>query len=195
MLKEGLSLVDIASIVLLEVKEPMNLYDLFETVIKRKEIKVGDTTDLLTSFYADLTVSAKFVYTGENMWDLKSNQKIELWEKDGSFFKEYTEIDIPEEYLEEEKPKPVKAKAKPVKVAPTPVVEEKPVVEVEPVVEEEPVVEVAPVVVKPKASDVVDAVKEYEEATAEEFDEELFDDFDEEKYNEYMDTYEDQYDK
>jgi DNA-directed RNA polymerase subunit delta len=193
MLKEGLSLVDIASIVLLETKEPMNLYDLFETVIKRKEIQVGDTTDLLTSFYADLTVSAKFVYTGENMWDLKSNQKIELWEKDGSFFKEYTEIDIPEEYLEEDKPKPVKAKAKPVKA--TPVVEEETVVEVAPVVEEEIVAKVAPVVEKPKASEVVDAVKEYEEATSEEFDEELFDDFDEEKYNEYMDTYEDQYDK
>ena len=93
MVKEGLSLVDIAAQILLEAREPINLYDLFKEVIKRKEITVKDTSILLTGFYADLTVSAKFVYTGENKWDLKANQKIELWEKDGSFFKEYTEID------------------------------------------------------------------------------------------------------
>lgn len=197
MLNEGLSLVDIAATVLLEAKEPINLYDLFKEVIKRKEIKVDDSASLLTRFYADLTVSAKFVYTGENMWDLKSNQKIELWEKDGSFFKEYTKIDIPEEYLEPEKAKPekakktkAKAKAK-VKVVEPVVVEEVPVVEPV-VVEEAPVVEAKPEkVVTPE----LDPVKVYEETAADEFEEELFDDFDEEKYNEYMDTYEDQYDK
>jgi len=200
MVKEGLSLVDIATTVLLEAKEPMNLYDLFKEVIKRKEIKVDDTASLLTGFYADLTVSAKFVYTGENMWDLKSNQKIELWEKDGSFFKEYTKIDIPDEYLEDEKPK-AKTKAKPKAKAKAkakvvePVVEEAPVAEVvvEPVVSEE--TPVAEVQTEEKVKPAVDPVKAYEEAAADEFEEELFEDFDEEKYNEYMDTYEDQYDK
>lgn len=200
MVKEGLSLVDIATAVLLDAKEPMNLYDLFTEVIKRKEIEVADTTDLLTNFYGDLTVSAKFVYTGENMWDLKSNQKIELWEKDGSFYKEYTKIDLPEEYLEEEKPKA--PKAKPVaKVEPKPEKKEPVIVKVEPVVVEEVAVVAEEAVVetdkttKPAETPVVDAVAEYEETASEEFEEELFDDFDEEKYNEYMDTYEDQYDK
>ena len=189
MVKEGLSLVDIASAVLLETREPMNLYDLFTEVVKRKEIEVEDTADLLTSFYADLTVSAKFVYTGENMWDLKANQKIELWEKDGSFFKEYTKIDLPEEYLEEEKPKAPKVK-------PVVTVEETPVVEAAPVVEEPKEEKTKPVKVEPKVEEtpVVDAVQEYEEYAGEDFDDDLFDDFDEDKYNEYMDTYEDQYD-
>ena len=199
MVKEGLSLVDIATAVLLEAREPMNLYDLFKEVIKRKEIKVKDTGSLLTGFYADLTVSAKFVYTGENMWDLKANQKIELWEKDGSFFKEYTEIELPDEYKEDEKPKPAKVRKTKAKVKPKveePVVVETPVVE--PKVEEAPVVEETPVVeVKPEAKTeaAVDPVKDTTETGSEEFEEELFDDFDEEKYNEYMDTYEDQYDK
>ena len=194
MVKEGLSLVDIASAVLLETKEPMNLYDLFTEVIKRKEIEVEDITDLLTGFYADLTVSAKFVYTGENMWDLKSNQKIELWEKDGSFFKEYTKIDLPEEYLEEEKPKPAKVVKPVVEKVEEPVVEPvaEPVIEEAPVVE--PTVEETPVVEAATETPEVDPVQEYEEYVGEEFDEELFDDFDEDKYNEYMDTYEDQYD-
>jgi len=193
MLKEGLSLVDIASQVLLEAREPINLYDLFKEVIKRKEIIVKDNGNLLAGFYADLTVSAKFVYTGENMWDLKSNQKIELWEKDGSFFKEYTKIDIPAEYLEEEKPKAVKV----VKPKATPKVDEPEAIEVpvvEPEVKEAPVVEAKEVPVV-KAEPTVAPVKDATEDSGDEFEEELFDDFDEEKYNEYMDTYEDQYDK
>lgn len=189
MVKEGLSLVDIASIILEETKEPINLYDLFDEVLKRKEIEVEDKAEVLALFYADLTISAKFVYTGENKWDLKSNQKIELWEKDGSYFKEYNEVEIPEEYLE--KPKP-KTTAKPAVKVPK-VEKEEPVKEETPVVEEAPVVEETTVA---KETPVVDpAVAQYEEQAAEEFEEDLFeDDFDEEKYNEYMDTYEDQYD-
>jgi DNA-directed RNA polymerase subunit delta len=190
MVKEGMSLVDIASIILTEKKEPINLYDLFDEVLKRKNIEVEDKAVLLSRFYADLTVSAKFVYTGENMWDLKVNQKIELWEKDGSFFKEYTKIDIPAEYLEEPTPKPER-KAKVVEVVEEEVVE----AVVEEIIEE--------VVKAPKKEEaikkdetVVPVAAEYDEFATDEFEEELFedDDFDEEKYNEYMDNYEDQYD-
>ncbi len=181
MVKEGLSLVDIAVIVLKEVKEQMKLNDLFDAVIKRKELKVEDRADLMSRFYTDLTISAKFVYTGDNMWDLKANQKIELWEKDGSFFKEYKEVEIPEEYLEPPKPKVTK---KPVT---------KTVVKEEPVVEE--VVAVEEVTVEDKVEPVLEPVVATE-PVVEEFEEELFEDeFDEDKYNEYMDKYEDQYEK
>jgi len=195
MTNEGLSLVDVAEIVLRETKEPLDLYALYDAVCERKNIKPEDKDDIVSQFYADITVSAKFVYTGDNMWDIKSNQKIELWEKDGSFYKEYTEVVIPEEYLEKEvkkTPEPKVSKAK----AATPVVEE--VVEeakVEEVVVEEVKVEET---VKPEANDTKTTVEpvvgeKTGEASTEEYEEELFDDFDEDKYNEYMDTYEDQY--
>jgi DNA-directed RNA polymerase subunit delta len=188
MTNEGLSLVDVAEIILKEAKEPLNIYDIFDAVCTRKEINEDLKNDLVSQFYADITVSAKFVYVGENTWDLKENQKIELWEKDGSFYKEYTEVEIPEEYLEKpakKAPKVVKAKPEP---TPESVVEEV-VVEAAPVVEEVPVVEEK---VEPVVEEVASVTPDKEEST-EEFEEELFDDFDEDKYNEYMDTYEDQY--
>ncbi len=182
----GLSLVDIAEIKLKEAKEPMNVYDLYDKICEEKDASEEEKNQYIAQFYADITTSAKFVYVGENTWDLKDNQKTDLWEKDGSYYKEYNEVVIPEEYL-------VKPKAK---AAPTPVVA-KVVEEVKPEVIEEPVVvkeepkvqeavKVEPVkgTIDPKSDDIV----------SEEFDEDLFDDFDEEKYNEYMDNYEDQYD-
>jgi DNA-directed RNA polymerase subunit delta len=186
---EGQSLVDVAAVVLKESKEPLNIYDLFDKACEMKGVEEDLKPGMISQFYADMTISAKFVYTGENMWDIKENQKIELWEKDGSFYKEYTEVVVPEEYLKEEKVEP--------KVKVEPVIEE---------VEEEVVVEVKEEVVEPVIEPVAKEKKEkkatkedatneeYEEYVGEDFDDELFDDFDEDKYNEYMDTYEDQYD-
>lgn len=196
MSKQGLSLVDIAELILKENKEPASVYDLYDKVCEEKQSTEEEKLENISQFYADITTSAKFVYVGDNTWDLKENQKIDLWEKDGSYYKEYNEIELPEEY--KEKPKPV-AKPKVAEVVVEPVQE----VVVEPVVEEvveevatqpvveEPVEEVVVEKQKPLDESVVPVVEE--EFVSEEFDEELFEDFDEEKYNEYMDTYEDQY--
>ena len=195
MSREGFSLVDVAEIILRETKEPQNIYDLFDAVCTQKNIATKAKGDLISQFYADITTSAKFVYTGENTWDLKDNQKIELWEKDGSYYKEYTKVDIPAEYLEPKRTirpgkvlKPAKKVVEEVKEVIAEVVVE-PVVEVipEPVIEE--------VVVEP-AVEVVAEAGTKSDATPEEVEEDIFeDDFDEAKYNEYMDTYEDQYEK
>ena len=37
-------------------------------------------------FYHDLSLSALFIYTGNDQWDLKERQPIEMWDKDASFF-------------------------------------------------------------------------------------------------------------
>ena len=183
MSREGLSFVDIAELILKEKKEPTSVYDLFDKVCEEKQVTNEEKLDKIAQFYADITTSAKFVYVGENTWDLKENQKIDLWEKDGSYYKEYNEVEIPEEYLEKPKPAP-QPKAEPVVVEP---VVEEPVQEPVEVVAE-PVQEE---VQKPLDESVVPVVEN--EVDSDEFDEELFDDFDEDKYNEYMDTYEDQY--
>lgn len=190
------SLID-AAVALLEVeKKPYDLYQLFDILTKDVELSDEEQGEIVTKFYSDLTTSAKFVYTGDNQWDLKANQKIELWEKDGSFYKEYTKVDLPEEY--KEAPKPKKAAAEPVVAVAKPkakakkVVEE-PVVEVVEEVKPEPVVEaVADKTPVPEFTESTkdEVVANYEEEVFEEFEE-----FDEDKYNEYMDTYEDQYDK
>ncbi len=193
------SLIVSAIRVLEEKKEPMEFYALFTYLCDEKDYSSKERAALITRFYSDITTSAKFVYTGDNNWDLKERQKTELWEKDGSYFKEYTEIkasDYTDSNLEEPAPKPKKTRAKKAtKKAAKKVVE--PVV-VEPVVEitkEEVIEKVAKVakeaveVVKEKIAGE-DGFVEYEEDVAEEYE----DDFDEDKYNEYMDTYEDKYD-
>lgn len=190
------SLIDTAATILAQNKKPYELFDLFDAVAKEAEIDEAEKTDLITKFYTDLTTSAKFVYVGDNKWNLKANEKIELWEKDGSFYKEYTVVELPDEYKEDPFASTKKAaKPAPVKqVKPEPEVLEE-VIEPEPVAEEEvkpiPVVEpvIEPVEEIVAATDADEAGEEYEEEVFEEYD-----DFDEEKYNEYMDNYEDQYD-
>lgn len=180
------SLID-AAVELLQVeKKPYDLYDLFDIVTKDFDLSDDEKGDLVTKFYTDLTTSAKFVYTGENQWDLKANQKIELWEKDGSFYKEYTKVDLPDEY--KETPKPRKPVQEPVIVVTDELKEE--VIEVVESVTEEVVESISNETPVPTVTEAPeDVVTDYEEEI---FDD--FDDFDEDKYNEYMDTYEDQYD-
>lgn len=203
------SLIVSAIRVLEEKKEPMEFYTLFTLLCDEKDYNKKERAEYITRFYSDITTSAKFVYTGDNHWDLKERQKIELWEKDGSYFKEYTEIkasDYTDVNLEEPAPKPkkvrVKKAAKKVKKA----VDEPEVLEVIEEVAEivETPIEVAKEEVKEEVAKVsaeaVQVVKEkiagedgfveYEEDVQEEYE----DDFDEDKYNEYMDTYEDKYD-
>jgi len=168
------ALVDAAELVLKKSKEPIDFYKLFDIVAKEKGLSEEKKGDYITHFYSDITISGRFVYTGENTWDLKTKQKIELWEKDGSFYNEYTnveELQQEAEILEAKK----EVKKEVVKV-------------VEPKVEE--VVEVKSdeeVVIKDN-----ETLNEKAENIFDDFEEE--DDFDEEEYNKYMDTYEEKYD-
>lgn len=61
-----------------------NIYDLLNEVAKIKEIG-EDNLDKLSQLYLDMTLSANFVYCGNDEWDLKENN-LDLWDKDGSFF-------------------------------------------------------------------------------------------------------------
>jgi DNA-directed RNA polymerase subunit delta len=176
------SLIEAATIILQNEKHPVNLYDLFDRVSADAGLTEEEKQEAITKFYTDLTVSAKFVYIGNNEFNLKSNEKIELWEKDGSFYKEYSVVEIPEEYKEKPKPK-VKAEPKEEVIV---VEEEQQIAKPVEVIEQAEEVEASPVL-EPVTSDE-DSTDEYEEDVFEEYDE-----FDEEKYNEYMDTYEDQY--
>ena len=189
------SLIDSAERIIRKKKTPLDLYKLFDMVCDEKNLSGKSKTALITQFYTDLITSAKFVYTGDNTWDLKEFQKTELREKDGSFYKEYTVVEgkkgaTPPKTKTRAKRK-TKAKVKPViekvKVEETPVVVE---VAIEKVVKEEITVKT-----KIKGSKLTatgsEVIGEYEEEVFEEYE----DEFDEDKYNEYMDTYEDKYDE
>lgn len=166
------ALVDTAEVILKKSKEPINFYELFDVVAKEKGLSEEEKEVYVTHFYSDITISGRFVYTGDNTWDLKAKQKIELWEKVGSFYNEYTDVEDLQPEVEEPK------------------VKEEVVEVLEPKVEKEPV-EVKSdeeVIIKDN-----ETLNENAENIFDDFEEE--DDFDEEEYNKYMDTYEEKYDE
>ncbi|MFH5881960.1 DNA-directed RNA polymerase subunit delta [Liberiplasma polymorphum] len=205
------SLINLAEIILNEEKKPVDLYQLFDMVIEKRGDQLEEISDLLNSFYADITSSAKFIYTGENTWDLKKHQKIELWEKDGSHYNEYSEVDDPElderiahqvalerahqEMLDQRK---VDAEEKALRQEEAAALkEEEALITVQDDLEEDTI----------DFADLDELDETFEEETKETTEEEKvetkedaeteeeYDEFDEERYNEYMDTYEDEYDK
>jgi DNA-directed RNA polymerase subunit delta len=60
-------------------------------VLLKSKISLEDV-DKLTQLYMDITQSAKFVYCGEDQWDLKE-RNLELWDKDGFAFVQAEEIE------------------------------------------------------------------------------------------------------
>lgn len=194
-----LSLMDAAVQVMSREKQSFDVYDLFDRVVEMLNLSEEQQAELVDKFYTDLTTSAKFIYVGDNRWNLKANEKVELWEKDGSFYKEYTIVELPEEYKTDPYARQKKVKPK-IEVKPE-VVEEEIIpeaMESQEDIDLEPVVDVIPEVIEPVAEEEPDKDTPADLfAEPEEYEEEVFedyDDFDEEKYNEYMDNYEDQYD-
>lgn len=79
----------------IRINGKQNIYHLLETVAEIKGIDREDT-DRLTQLYIDMTLSADFVYCGNEEWDLKENN-LELWDKDGSFFNKDEPLDEEDE--------------------------------------------------------------------------------------------------
>ncbi|HKL60761.1 MAG TPA: DNA-directed RNA polymerase subunit delta [Acholeplasma sp.] len=162
------SMVDIAELIIRQ-EGKKNIYDLLEQVTTVKGVSMNDT-EAVTQLYLDMTMSAKFVFCGNDTWDLKENN-LDLWDKDGSFFNQNDDVEDDEEedditiedyYIPEE---------------------------VELIIEDDEDDEERDSKIKAKDDDdePVDG-----EAAVEADDNS---DFDDEDYNEIMDDYEDMYDK
>lgn len=87
------SMVEIAEDIL-KSEGKKNIYDLIDQIALLKDISKEDS-EKMTQLYIDMTLSAKFVFCGNDEWDLKENS-LDLWDKDGSFF------NTAEEAVEEE---------------------------------------------------------------------------------------------
>lgn len=170
---ETLAMVDIVEELLKESKRPIAIQELFKQIAEIKGIELDDI-DKLTQLYMDITQSAKFVYCGDDKWDLKEGN-LHLWDDDGSAFIEVEE-DI-DDLLEED----------------LAIFDEEEVEEEEIFDEEEDLDE--------ETKEEIKEEKEYIEIdlplTSTDDDDVDFDavDYDEEEYNEIMDDYEDIYDE
>jgi len=92
-----LSMLEVAEYLLKNNKKPMTIQELIKQVADIKEVSLEDY-DRLTQLYMDITQSAKFVYCGDDQWDLKE-RNLELWDKDGYAF---VHTDDVEEDVEED---------------------------------------------------------------------------------------------
>ncbi len=78
---QNASILDIAEQILREANEPISIYDLIDQVAKSQNINPDDI-DTLTQLYMDITLSARFVFVGDDQWTLKEGN-LEEWDKDG----------------------------------------------------------------------------------------------------------------
>ncbi len=172
-----LSILEVAEQLLLENKEPMSFIELFQAISDSKGLSDEERNEIIAQVYADFIISAKFVYVGEDQWDLKSRQSIDLWDKDGAYYDEFPDY---EEELEELETEEVYEDE-----------EEEADEEEEEYGEEEEADEYE------DDLDYDDFDDEEEDYIEDESDivQEDEEDFDDEKYNEYMDDYEKMYDE
>jgi len=174
-----MSLMETAEKVLQQNKQPMSFLELFQAICNVKEVSDEVKNNIISQVYSDFITSAKFVYVGDDLWDLKSRQSIDLWDKDGAFYQEFPELEEEVEELEEE------------------VEEEEDEDELEEEEDEDELEEEEEVDVYEDDIDY-DDFDDDEEDFVEDVDDVALDeeeDFDDDKYNEYMDDYEKMYDE
>ena len=92
-----LSLLEVAVKIVEEKNAPVNIYELIQEVLNRKGLEDDEKKSLAARLYVDITTSSKFVYMGEDNWDLKLNQPLEQFEKDGSAFNTTDYVDEDDE--------------------------------------------------------------------------------------------------
>ena len=94
-MENQMSLIEISLEIMEKLEGPINIYKLIEDTLAKKGISDPDGT-IAAKLYTDITISSKFVYMGEDNWDLKSRQSLDQFDKDGSSF-----ISKDEEYEDE----------------------------------------------------------------------------------------------
>ncbi len=171
-----MSLIEIA-VSLMEAKTtPQNIHSLIKETLEMKGLD-DSTGELAAQLYIDITTSSKFVYMGEDNWDLKIRQSLEEFDKDGAAFNpktnsKFNKSDEDEDSLNEEDDD----------------------------LDEDSLND------EDEEDDDLDYDEEDDEDDEGDYDEYEYEDeddshdslddedFDEDKYNEYMDEYEDEYD-
>ena len=84
--------------------EKTTFLDLYNKVAELKGFSEEEKREHIAQFYTDVTACGDFVYCGEELWDLKKNQKLEAM--DSEFYNEHIADTSDEEEEEEEEKKP-----------------------------------------------------------------------------------------
>ena len=190
---ELMSLVEIA-IEIQENEEKTTFLEHYNKVCEKKGFNEEEKRAHIAQFYTDITACGDFIYCGDDLWDLKRNQKLDALEKE--FQSEHVGFDESEE-KETRKPKRKSSKRAP--KTPLELEEEENREEID---SEDQAYETQMTYDDDyDLNDEDDDYSRYEKDFDSELDEDDEksdydddDDFDEDKYNSIMDEYENQYD-
>jgi DNA-directed RNA polymerase subunit delta len=80
------SMLETAIGVMKRKRSPQPFIKIYEEVVEELSFNDAQKEQNIARFYSDLSLSAVFVYTGDNNWDLKERQPTDMWDKDASFF-------------------------------------------------------------------------------------------------------------
>lgn len=80
-----MSLLEVAVKLMEQKRTVQNIKELIKEVLEMKGVNDEDG-ELTAQLYIDITTSSKFVYMGNDEWDLKSRQSLDEYDKDGSAF-------------------------------------------------------------------------------------------------------------
>jgi DNA-directed RNA polymerase subunit delta len=80
------SMLETAIGVMKRKRSPQPFIKIYEEVVEELGFNDAQKEQNIARFYSDLSLSAVFVYTGDNNWDLKERQPTDMWDKDASFF-------------------------------------------------------------------------------------------------------------
>lgn len=87
-----MSLLEVALSIMNNKKAPQNIHTLIREVLEMKGVD-DSSYELTTQLYIDITTSSKFVYMGNDEWDLKIRQSLDEFDKDGSAFNSKDELE------------------------------------------------------------------------------------------------------
>ncbi len=91
--RKNMSIMELAYQILLEEERAMSFIELYDKICKEKEISEEDKAENISQIYSDFITSAKFIYVGDDEWDIKGRQAIDLWDKDGAYYDEYPDYE------------------------------------------------------------------------------------------------------
>ncbi|XMB86245.1 DNA-directed RNA polymerase subunit delta [Mycoplasmatota bacterium WC44] len=181
------SMLETAVELLKRKRNPQKFNKIFKEVSETLGLTDEEKESSKARFYNDLSLSALFIYTGNDEWDLKERQPIELWDKDASYFIDPEELKALK--AERQKEKLALKKAEEAKLEALSLEKKKSEKIIdnsnEELLEEEQDKKVDEVTIAPS--------KEKKEETSDEDNDNQM--MDEKDYNKYMDDYEDLYEE
>lgn len=188
---DSLSMLELAELFIREKNENTPLQDIINYIFEVKGFQLNDYQKL-NAFYLDLTHSAKFVFCGDNQWNLKENN-LELWDKEG--FAYVGDVDASEEDIEED----IEFTDFNIDDISLPSDEELFVEEDSDDEEDIDIIEdedeIEAILEEKEYIDVEISMKSTDEDDGDDVELDFDEDFDDEDYNEIMDDYEDMYDE